>query len=313
MVGLRALVAGTCLAALGAARAQISQETTLESYFTSSRVHQGLYHYLSWGETNVRLSPNVKATVSGLSLGGHNSYDEACVTLEDKGRILRLGRFKTAFGFSTWSDQFYNGFNHIPLERIAPLNATLGLTRDDTGAELTFGGPDLQVQTALVDVSPEPTQIVPKRPDHASLRLQTNRGDLILGGDFLADLAHGAEVYGLDARWTAPRLVMRGELMAGTGSSAAAWGYYIDAMYRIPKLSRTQAVFRTEGLQYGQDNDATPNEPITLLHTVGIRQVVSPNLAVNLNYGWGSGADNRYVTGNGLIGWTLRMMFQLHF
>jgi hypothetical protein len=313
MVGLRLGVATACVAACCASGAQISEDTTLESYFSSNRLHHGLFHYLSWGQTNVRFTNNLKVTVSGLTAGGHNSYDEACISIEEDNRILRLGRIKTAFGFSNWSEVFYNGFNHIPIMRLTPLANGLILTRDDAGAELTFGTPNLQAQAAVIDTSLSPAQFAPKRADHASVRLQTNQGDFIVAADVLKSLLGSTDVYGLDARWSVPRLLVRAEVMAGRGSIQSSWGYYVDAAYRIPKLTRTQAVVRIEGVTYGHNSQTYTETAATQLNTVGVRQIVSPNLAVNLNYGWGSGADNSYVTGNGLKGWTLRMMYQLHF
>src|SRR5208283_4783241 len=143
MVGSRILSAISCGCACACAQGQISENTTLETYFSANNVHRGLFNYLSWGETNVRFNNQIKATLSGLTAGGHNSYDEACVAFEKDDEMLRVGRIKTAFGFSAWSDEFYNGFNHIPLVRTAPLANNLALTRDDAGAEATFGGPAL--------------------------------------------------------------------------------------------------------------------------------------------------------------------------
>ncbi|MHB8637502.1 MAG: hypothetical protein ACYC96_13620 [Fimbriimonadaceae bacterium] len=313
MATLRHFWAAACLSVFAAAHAQVTQETTLESYFLDTAAHQGPYHYITWGQTNVRFNNEFKATLSGLTSGGRNSFDEACLSIENNSAIVRIGRFKTAFGFSNWSENFYNGFNHLALVRLAPLADGLTLTRDDAGAELTFGGPGLQVQTAIVDTAPGPAQLGPKRADHASLRLQTNQGDFIIGLDLLASLVGTTDIVGLDARWTAPRVLVRGELMAGRGAIQSSWGYYVDAAYRIPKLTRTQAVIRLESVDYGENDQAYSEAAVADLTTVGLRQVVSPNLSVNLNYGWGTGASNAYIAGNALNGWTLRAMFQLHF
>jgi hypothetical protein len=50
------------------------------------------------------------------------------------------------------------------------------------------------------------------------------------------------------------------------------------------------------------------------LHTLGVRQIVTPNFSLNVNYGWGSRLDNvSSIRMQGLDNWSARAMFQIQF
>ncbi len=293
------------VALAGSAGAQEPVSSTFESYFTANRGTAGASHYLSWDETTAKLDGRTRFTFSYEEMKGKRTFDEFCARFDLKQGMLRLGRIRTEFGLSDWSELLYNGFNHLPLIKIADMGDGLRLVRDDSGLEYTCGTPDLQLQAALMDSDLSTQQILPKRLDHSSLRLQTNRGQVILGLDYLSALRNSSKVYGLDLRWATPHTLVRGEFMRGDSEEGPSSGYYVDAEYRLPGLPRSQLVGRTEMVSEYSSR--------TFLHTVGLRQVVSPTITVNLNYGWMQGAPNFYIASSGLDGWTIRTMFQVRF
>ena len=296
------------LAMLSSAFAQLTG--TVETYFQSDSQKRGVQNLFSWAEVEYRANANLKGTVSYIAASGFNALDEACLSLESGLHILRLGRMHTAFGFSDWSEEYYNGFNHLPLVRTAPLIDGLGLTRDDSGAEITFGGPHVQVQAAVVDTNLDTYQFAPKHFDASTARLQVAMGSIIVGLDSLWRFNEGEGIAGLDIRWTIPHLIVRGEFMGGIADEDRASGFYVDATYRLPRFERTQLVGRYERLYCTDQGDF-------VLQTLGLRQVVGPNLTLNVNYGWGSGAAaglyGSPITEPALQGWSARAMFQIHF
>jgi hypothetical protein len=297
------------LGILASSRAQVSG--TVETYFQSDAQKRGIQQLLSWAELEHDVNSHVRATVSYIRLPGFDMLDESYIGLSQAEDFLRLGRIRTAFGFSDWSDAYYNGFNHIPLIRSNPLIEGLRLMRDDAGAEVTFGGPKLQVQASMVDSSLNRFQYVPREISTSTMRAQTTLGAFIVGLDALWRFSTGDEIVGIDVRWSAPHLVVRGEFMAGIGSDDTASGFYVDGTYRVPGVERTQLVGRIERYSSGDQGDF-------MLQTLGLREIVSPNFTANVNYGWGSGGTkgNAYTPVSdapGLQGWSARLMFQIHF
>ena len=281
--------------------------SVVEGYFLADQEHRGAVNQLYWGETNVRFSSKWKITGSYLLTPKSHSFDEAYVAYEDGPNSVRVGRIRTEFGFSDWSELFYNGFNHIPLVRVVPLVDHLALTRDDAGAEATAKIGPLQLQASAIDAGVGSDQLSPQKISYSTVRLQSSLGGLILGADYLTKLSGDAKIYGLDARFTVPHWIFRGEAFHGDGPNSNG-GYYIDAVYRIPSLSRTEIVGRIEGVANA------PSTPQTILHTVGARQIINRYFSVNVNYGWGSGiTDGSYAYSLGLAGWTGRLMFQVQF
>jgi len=296
-------VAVSLLTARACAQAQVSG--TVETYFLQTDPSQGFIQSMTWAEVHVRWDHHWKFTGSYTIMPTRRNFDEMCLTYEDKFGLVRVGRIRIPFGFSDWSDYFYNGFNHIPAVRLNGLVDGQRLTGADTGVEFTTGGPDLQVQASLVDTKPSRFQVGPTQIRSGSLRLQRDFGDFILGLDYLQSLSQADRIYGLDFRWSSPHWMVRGELTKGDGGDTNSSGYYVDAEYRLPKLPRTQAVARSEALW---QPTATYN-----LYTVGARQMFPPYVCLNVNYGWGDGPNiDRF--GSGMPrGWSTRAMFQVSF
>jgi|GEM_PF-1842268 len=295
----------------GSAAAQVSG--TLETYYQSTSRTRGLQNYLSWLEVNANLASNLRTTVSYITSSFGNAYDEAFVAYDQGPNSVQVGRFRTAFGFGDWSDAFYNGFNHLPLMRTNPLANRLALERDDTGAEITIGSDKWQVQAAAVDTRPGTDQFAPTKVRASTLRIQHPEGNFILGFDYLQGVSDHEGVAGVDLRWSAPHLLVRGEAMRGFTGGKLGTGFYGDVTYRLPGYERTQLVGRVEN--YSNDRQGE-----FWVETVGLRQVLLANLTVNLNYGTATSSGQKTPYGSflpiyqsGVEGWSLRAMLQIHF
>lgn len=309
---LRVLLSlGFVAAALPAAADGFEYSGTLETYFQTRQRIRGLYEPMSWGELRLRANSALKATLSTTQTGKFRTLDEACVDLEKGPDMMRLGRFRTRFGFSDWSELFYNGFNRLPLLRVTPIVDRLRLMRDDAGAEFDFGGPNVQAQVAVIDTSTSDAQIQPVRARAATARVEHAFGALILGLNGLANTTTDQKVIGLDARWSMPTLIVRAEAMKGLGGTKNGSGAYIDASYRIPSLLRTHLVGRID--HFEDESGGRTN-----LNTLGIRQVFhivgSPGtVSINLNHTWGEVSPALSQNVGPTRGWSLRAMFQVTF
>lgn len=311
-MGLRFSTPLAALVLAGGAPAQTLVESSpvkgvLETYFYSTRLDRGASHRLTWGEFYYRARPDLKLTYSfGLFPGGHVT-DEAVAAYDRDGLLVRAGRMRTTFGFNDWSDLFYNGFNSIPLVRAAPLSDGLVLTRQDSGVEATVSIGDAQLEVAAVDASLRRDQIAPDNVDAGIVRLQMPAGALIVGLDALRRLRHDGGIYGVDVRYTLPRLVGRLEYFVGDGAGSGQGGY-ADVQARLPGLPRTQLVARADYLK------PAGGAASIIKYTVGLRQIFWNYLQVNVNYAWGhnllfapsapaAGTDN----------FSARAMFQVRF
>jgi hypothetical protein len=279
----------------------------LESYFFGTRLDHGAVHKLTWGEFYWRPTNDLKVMYSfGVVPGGHVT-DEAYVSYEKQDFMVRAGRMRTSFGFNDWANLFYNGFNSIPLVRLAPLSDGLNLTRQDSGVEFTKDVGTVQVQAAAFETGLERDQITPNDISTGIVRVQVPAGPFIVGLDALHRLRHDGGIYGLDVRYTAPHVIGRAEYFAGDGPGSGHGGY-ADVQYRLPNLPRTQLVARSEFLKPGGGGDTL------VRHTLGVRQILNEYFQINLNYGWGENLLNAPAfPAGGTDNWSLRAMFQLHF
>lgn len=301
----RWIVVGIAGAVWTASPAQVRVGTVLETYFMNSEDAWGFAHALSWGEMTVRFDPRLKATLSYTQMPTRKTYDEMCLSYESGPQIVRVGRFRTAFGFSDWSELFYNGFNHRPLVRSLPIVDGLRLNRDDFGVEVTFGGPQLQVQAAVIDSEVTPYQIATPYFRAGTVRLQTSMGEALIGLDALSYFEDDRMVYGIDARWSTPRLQVRAEGFASAGGKFNASGYNIDGAYRIPKMPRTQVVARTESMEL--------KTGALQLHTFGVRHLLTETIGVNLNYGWIEGRNPGNLANRAPERWSVQATYRVSF
>lgn len=196
---------------------------------------------------------------------------------------FRAGRYRTPFGISGRSDHAYAGFLRAPLVRYGT-NFALSNNFLEAGAELFVGVPSLYVQGTLGVPSDEgPWQ----RQDglDAVVRVQGYARGFIVGASYLhtqpsdrRSFVRGDMVFrGVDGRWTAGRVEIRGEWLDGRPfDNVATRGGYLDGFVRIGPVT---AVARVEKLDY----DAGRFSQYFKRMTAGARVRIRPWLVAQAN------------------------------
>jgi hypothetical protein len=202
---------------------------------------------------------------------------------------VRGGRFRTPFGISSRSDHAYTGFVRAPLIRYGQRFA-LSNTFLEAGADLIAGMPQLYVETSI-GVPQDEGLIQRRRGVDATARVQGYYKSLIVGASrlhtgrdrSLASFAAGRMVFnGVDARWMAHGVQLRGEWLFGRPFDAVTTrGGYVDLSIHHKALGPVTLVGRAEKLDYV----ALLSQFDLYLHrfTSGARIRVLQNLAAQIN------------------------------
>ena len=278
-----------------------------EAYFDGGSGVHGLHQTATWTELHVTASPSWSGVFSDFHYGNDGMLDEDYVQYDGKSYALRAGRMRSAFGFGAWSDLWYNPVFSEPIARFMPLASGVDLSNFNSGLEARAWRGNVQAEFAVLNAAPGEEQVLPGKMDFDRARVQLTQGKLILGLNVLAQDARfsgdSARAFGVDYRLTAPRLVLRGEAVEGLGNGVNGKGYYADATYRAPKFFRTELGGRIEGYRADAGlNDST-------LYTLGARQILTPNLALTLDYSWGHVPDFLYS----MRGWHLQASVGVRF
>ncbi len=259
------------------------------------------YGYTPYGAAYTYQDGDYKNPVLGL--------DETFLAYDFGGLVARAGRLRSAFGFSNWSEQHYTPIIAPPLIRSygSQIAEGLSLDRVDRGLDFSFGTPALQFKGGVVDTDYQPWELAPSNLDTAVGRLQASYGPFMLGLSGLKKFAgqNAAEqsMVGMDLRWTAPRIQVRGELVSGATEEGGARGYYLDLYYRPVGLARTQVGARFQGLtsiasgSHGQQM------------TLGIRQFVGSLFTLDVNYGFGADIPEAATA----LGWSAQVLTAYRF
>lgn len=173
---------------------------------------------------------------------------------------LRLGRYRSPFGISNRSDHAYSGFLRAPLVRYDGYWAVTNGFREQ-GADIAVGIPHLSLE-ASVGV-PGDVGIVSRRSGlEAVARVQGDVKSLIVGLSHInskpyvpEEVAPGRlDFTGVDARWMAGGIQLRGEWMVGRPwRGPKTRGGYVDATVHRPFMGPVTAVVRSEWLTYNSD------------------------------------------------------------
>jgi hypothetical protein len=170
---------------------------------------------------------------------------------------VRGGRYRTPFGISSRSDYAYGGLARAPLIRYGQ-NFALSNTSLETGADVLVGVPAVSVEASAGVPSDESAQ--PRRAGlDTVVRVQAFARGLIVGASFLqsqpsmpASFANGHERFGgIDARWMAKGVQLRGEWVAGRPFDRVTTnGGYLDAIVHVQRMGRLTGFGRIERLDY---------------------------------------------------------------
>ena len=171
---------------------------------------------------------------------------------------VRAGRYRTPFGLSGRSDHGYTGFVRAPLVRYSTI-FTLSNNFVEGGVSAIAGTPRLFVEASAG---------VPQDLDHDTrrrrtldgvVRVQGTAGNLIVGASHLRSraaerlgFARGPMQFtGVDVRWMAGGVLLRGEWITGRAfTGTATYGGYVDAIVHRRFMGPVTAVLRAERLGY---------------------------------------------------------------
>jgi len=305
-----------------------------EQYLGTDPSHRGVQGTLSFLELDGDLSPSFKLVGSVAFTPDWDWLEEEYAQLNWKSNLFKFGRFRSPFGFNNWSEMYYTPFIGLPIIRgygteIVPNRS---INRQDGGVEAEGGGGALQYQLAVVDSAMSDWEVTPRQMDTAIGRLQVSGGQFMIGLDgFAKESNHrsgpGEQMAGIDFRWTAPRVQVRGEFVKGIGNQGTS-GYYVDLFYRPPGLARTQLGARVQGIdaynkpsadstsfkyyqtapnEYG--SEAIPSHSAGTLYTLAVRQFLTSNFTLDVNYGMGANIPQT----NGLSGWSVQLQSTFRF
>ena len=296
---------------VSAARAQFLTSTpwtgVLETYFQAARPTKGAFYSEDWLELRNRVSNDWKVVLTYDYQPGDFTFDANFVEYDQPDLYVRMGRFRSDFGFGQWSDTNYNVEIGDPLIRQDPILPNLGLDRLDVGAEVQKNFGQWQLTVSDLDVDTGPIQMQPENMSWQQARLQSQVGPVILGANGLVKGLDphnpSGAMYSTDFRWTTPQFRARGEFVSGDAPGYSTKGYYVDLTYRLSKLFRTELGVRNEAF------DVLGSGQRTSLTTVGVRQIVGNSVTFNLNYVFGQAyGDFTYMPG-----WSLQAVYFVHF
>lgn len=319
-----------CLA-LGASRVVNAQEDkfklsgVIENYWMAQgdgRV-AGIRDIANWTVLEGRFSPRLRFVLGEFEIMGNQLLDETFVEFGSDSQQWRVGRFRSAFGHSDWSELWHVGFPRRPLLRNLSFGSNLSLSRLDTGVDWHGEKGGVQYQAGLIDARARSWEPFPMRLNHFAGRAQMDKGRWIFGLNALLEMeTFGTgqnRLFGLDWRWTAPHVQVRGELCFGRTNKAHASGYYLDLFYHPPKLTRTTFLARLEacsGTVAGTAFDpysgvyvATKSPGTAQLYTIGVKHILSKYFTAELSQAWGNGA----TPAQSRQGWAFQLMTSLHF
>jgi hypothetical protein len=171
---------------------------------------------------------------------------------------VRAGRYRTPFGISSRGDYGYTGFVRAPLilygERFALSNTWL-----EHGVDVIAGSPRLYVETS-VGVPRDEGELRRRSGLDGAVRVQGYYKSLIVGASrlhsgrdrALGSFAQGRSVFnGVDARWTANGVQVRGEWIFGHPFDRVnTTGGYLDLLVHRRTLGIVTPLLRIERLDY---------------------------------------------------------------
>lgn len=203
-------------------------------------------------------------------------------------RAIRAGRYRTPFGMAAASDHAYLGFLRPPLIRYGGYYA-LSNGYLEHGLDVVAGAPRLSLEASVG--RPSDVGTARRRPGWTTvLRAQGAAGPLVIGASVIdtmpylpATFARGRSRFGgLDARWMARGVQLRGEWLAGRPfDGTSTTGGYLDALVHVPGMGPVTALARLERLDYDTTNARF------VMHTqraaAGVRVRVWRGLAVAVN------------------------------
>ena len=237
------------------------------------------------------------ATVETDAFSGAYPYETGTHVIEAYGERLvragtmvmgaRAGRFRTPFGLYNRGDHAYAGFFRAPLIRYDGYWAVSNNYLEHGGAGF-IGTPHLLVEASVG--APADVGVAQRRTGvDTTVRAQGFAGPFIVGVSHIRTqpffdrpfVTGRATFTGVDGRWMAGGILVRGEWLYGQSYSGTSTdGGYLDVSVHRPRMGPVTAVFRTERLSYD-------TIPAFALHarreTLGARVRLFPWLTAQVN------------------------------
>lgn len=199
---------------------------------------------------------------------------------------VRIGRYRTPFGMYSRSDHAYTGFSRAPLIRYGG-NFALSNNFLETGASVLLGRPSLYVETSAGLPQDNGPDGRPRTAD-LSIRGQGYYRSLIVGVSYLTtspsmagEFVHGRMIFrGIDGRWTAGGIQVRGEWIDGRPfNDVATRGGYLDLFVHRIGMGPVTAIARVERVDY----DAGPFSMYVRRLTTGAKVRITRTLGVQVS------------------------------
>ena len=256
-----------------AAAQTITSEADLTAGFSNQEVEAAAAQIRVFGEIASRVQYFVEVALAAESgpetdaFSGAYPYEPGTRLIEAYGERLmqagrlvggvRAGRFRTPFGIYNRGEHSYNGFLRAPLIRYDEYFA-LSNNYLEHGVAAFFGTSHLLVESS-VGAPADVGEARRRSGTDTTLRVQGYGGPLIVGVSYIrtqpylpSTFATGrAQFTGIDARWMAAGVQLRGEWLHGRPFDGVSTdGGYFDVTVHRREMRQVSVVFRAERLDY---------------------------------------------------------------
>ncbi len=257
---------------------------------------------LTWGNWNLR------ATYWYYPFCDWEEIDETTISYEEGPLRFRYGRFLLPVGQTTWDESWYSGFVFLPLNEFNAYGGWLRRERTGIGADASFTFGNQSLQASLTSRDHEQDRLAASRLDRASLRYTWYDDGLTLGASAFADtgsLGTQEQMLILDARYSVPNWIFRGEVLGYLSDSQKTTSFYLDAYYRPAGWSDVTFVSRFERRQ----NETSGGQEDLEQWILGAKARLPWDVQFVVNYAGGPDLNRVHLGG----GWSFSLMKTLRF
>lgn len=231
------------------------------------------------------LGPGLRFVAYGTHQYGASSLQQSLVEKDWGANRLQVGLVRLPFGIYDVRETYATGLIDYPMPRgdYAYNSVDWGVP----GVEWAANTDRLQIEAAVFGGRSQGIWDTEHTVRGGAARVQAYTNDLIVGvsrWDGALEVLPGSHqiapthITGLDARYTRPHLLLRGEYIVGELGGDHEWGWYTDAYYHLPGLAKWTATGRLEALK--PEATAGTGRQTTL----GLRYVASPEWTLVANW-----------------------------
>lgn len=219
----------------------------------------------------------------------------------------KAGRFYAPIGLTSWYDQWYAGFVHLPMQEKHAYANSFFKEHTATGLQFDMARGPSRLQIAAISEDLERNCIFPSNLGNLVARFQHYRGNLVAGVTAGADTdSLGGErlLIALDFRYTVPGWVFRAEFIQFDGDADDSRGYFVDAVYRVPRHENLSLVARHQRF----DSRSVGGEDIEV-HTMGFKLRMPYDAFLTGSYTFGPGINKLAIGPK----WAFGMLITIRF